>query len=362
MHFSTLLCLMALFRSGASITDPAFRRGHAAVLRDGWTERGATAVLSAYNGDTLFTAVGLEALVGAAGKTHDVEHAAIEFLLRSQLPSGGYTFTAAISADPDADTTAHALQALARARPRMDAAFQPRTDDALRRGAEFLLSFQHRGGGFGCWSRPFFGGRGRPMGATKQLLLDLPTADVAARIAAALAACGYRGDHPSVRGALSFLARARRRRIGWWSRWWTGYLPGASFALRAYAHPELRCGPAARSALAFILRSQNADGGWGETIRADVDPQHAGRGESVPLLSAHLASTLLRFGAPEGVAAAERAMAYLLETRAANGGWDDRRPVFTILARALYVSYYFLNQVLPLEALSDYLAVTEQSP
>lgn len=37
------------------------------------------------------------------------------------------------------------------------------------------------------------------------------------------------------------------------------------------------------------------------------------------------------------------------------GCWDDRQATFTLYAGALYYPYEFLNRVLPLDALTDYL-------
>ena len=104
----------------------------------------------------------------------------------------------------------------------------------------------------------------------------------------------------------------------------------------------------------MLFRSQNPDGGWGETIRADEDWRYAGVGPSTPLHTAYVLSALLRCGCPcEGIV--RRGIEYLLGEMTADGRWNYQQATFTIYAPTFYYSYQFLNYVLPLDALTDFL-------
>ncbi|MBM3860665.1 MAG: hypothetical protein FJ395_13580 [Verrucomicrobia bacterium] len=325
--YVTMFNVMALVKAGVSTDHPVIAKAHESLLRDFVVEHGVTGSRS----HVANTGYGLDSCrrADAAGTWP----AALKFLLNAQAGDGGFAWGTS-SYDTDADTTAHVLRGFPKEAP-------------FRRGIEFMLARQNRDGGFGAWSRSPICGRRGSLGVVAQVLFDMPTADLTARVVEVLASA----QHPAVRKALAFLRRTQCRNGAWWSRWWAGYLVGTSFVLRAYAALGLRD----ERAEAFLLQHQNADGGWGETIRADEDVRWAGRGESTPLHTAHIASTLLRLGYPPDNPVISRAIEYLLSTMSPDGRWHDEQCTFTIIARCLYYRYEFLNYVLPLDALTDYL-------
>jgi squalene cyclase len=65
----------------------------------------------------------------------------------------------------------------------------------------------------------------------------------------------------------------------------------------------------------FPRPGEPADGGWGETIRSDEDIRYAGKGNSTPLPTAHLTSTLLRIGYPPNSPLIGRAIDYLVRAQ-----------------------------------------------
>jgi squalene-hopene/tetraprenyl-beta-curcumene cyclase len=191
-----------------------------------------------------------------------------------------------------------------------------------------------------------------------------------------LTRCGRRLREPAVRKARAFLLKTQCRNGAWWSRWWAGYLAGAGYVLRACGPLGLRldrdAAPGDRLvqrwqramtlAVHFIVERQNPDGGWGETVRADSDARCAGRGKSTPLHTAHVTSALLRAGYPADSSVISNAMEYLLQTMSPDGTWNDGQWTFTAVARSHYLPFEFLNYVLPLDALTDYLQAHRAEP
>ncbi|MCE2728041.1 MAG: hypothetical protein LW698_14905 [Planctomycetaceae bacterium] len=331
--YVTMFNVMALVKAGATTDDPAVTKAHESLLRDFINERG----VAAWRGHVVNTGYGLDSCLRA--QTARMRQEALAFLLGVQTSDGGFAWGTSLY-DTDADATAHVLRG-----------FPGIAESALRRGVEFMLARQNRDGGFGAWTQSPVAGRRGSFGVLLQFLFDMPTADVTGRVVEVLASA----EHPDVQKALAFFRRTQCRNGGWWSRWWAGYLAGTSFVLRAYA----ALGLCDERAVAFLLHHQNADGGWGETIRSDEDIRYAGQGDSTPLHTAHITSTLLRLGHPPDSPVIGRAIEYLLATMSPDGRWHDDQCTFSIVARCLYYRYEFLNYVLPLDALTDYLRAND---
>ena len=365
----SILNLMALVKAGVPAGDPAVRRGHASLLRSLYRDEHGRLSLLAWRSEVADTGYGLDSCL-RAGAAESWEPA-VHFLLEAQGRGGGFAWGSSLR-DPDSDATAHVLRAFPAACRRAPGDLRARLEASLESGVKFMLARQNRDGGFSCWRRTAVPGRQGPLPVWHQFLFDVSTADVTARVVEALALAGYDTRQPPIRRALGFLVNTQSGNGGWWSRWWPGYLVGAGFALRAFGALGLgdppasgcdpllrRCRGASERAIQFILRRQNADGGWGETARSDVDVRAAGQGASTPVYTAHVAGALLRAGFPATGPAVRRAMEYLLRTMSPAGDWKDR-PAATIFASSHYFTYDFLARVIPLDALSDFLAVDPQ--
>ena len=379
----TMLNIMALTRAGRSANDPAIVGAHAWLTREFLCRNARGLSLVVAKSHVLSAGYGLDTLVRAGSSLENGGAAgrALDFLLSKQTASGGFCFGSGLQRDAEADSTAHVVRSFPAVAARCDAATAARVRIAFGRGVASMLSIQHFLGGFSCYKRSWLDGHRGSSCVVEQVFFDLPTADVTARILETLVDAGMGADHPAVRKALGFLLRTQCANGGWWSRWWAGYLVGASFVLRAYAKlglgvsgephsdPLLRRSHAAmRRAVEFLLGHQNADGGWGETTAADADMAIAGIGRSTPLHTAHITSSLLRIGYSADDPAILRAMRFLLSKMSLDGRWDDRQVTFSFLARCSYYRYDFLNLVLPLDALNDYLerapriSKTDESP
>lgn len=370
----TMLNVMALARSGCPADDPALVKAHEFLLRKFFRQEDDGASFDFATGVVLNTGYGLDSLVRAGASLDAGEPAAqaLSCLLRMQTSEGGWSFGSNMPRDVESDSTAHVLRSFRAIAGKSDEPAPGLVRDAMERGAASMLRRQHRRGGFSCYKRPVFDGHRGSSCVVEQVFLDLPTPDVTARVMEALVDCGAGAGHPAMRKALEFLRRTQCTNGAWWSRWWAGYLVGVSFVLRAYGKLGLVCGAspgddsllrasheAMMRGVAFLLAHQNADGGWGESTGADGDIALAGKGASTPLRTAHIISSLLRTGHPATHPAISRAMGFLRETQGEDGRWHDRQADFSSIARCLYYQCDFLNLVLPLDALNDYLEVAQ---
>ena len=81
-----------------------------------------------------------------------------------------------------------------------------------------------------------------------------------------------------------------------------------------------------RRSVDWLVAHQNDDGGWGESPASYVDPSLRGQGDSTASQTAWALVGLLAAGEREH-AATRRGIAYLVRSQAADGTWDE--PQFT---------------------------------
>gem|GEM_PF-4080350 len=370
-----MLNLMALREAGLDLTAPPIQRGYSHLRSRMVATADGHKALNVMDSDVWNTSHTIFShILSPSGTANDpVIAPAIDYLLGAQEEDGGFAWGQPFRRDPDNDSTGFALRALGMALPTADSPMKSRLERAIQRGISYLQLNQGRHGGWSVWEQTSASGRPGSMGILTQILLDRPTADVAARIVEGLAYCGVTVNAPSMRRALRFFIHLQSPKGGWWCRWWAGFLPGTDMVLLALARLGFRWGAwtpiptdrildqthhALKAGIGFILSTQNGDGGWGETIQADSDESRAGIGASTPLLTAATLSTLLRTGYPAASDPILRAVAYLLSTASSDGTWSDRQCTFSIFSRTFYYSYPFLNAILPLDALTDFLLAT----
>ena len=95
-------------------------------------------------------------------------------------------------------------------------------------------------------------------------LLDPPTEDVSARCLSMLAQLGDT-ESPAVKRAIAYLRRTQRADGSWYGRWGMNYIYGTWSVLSALnAAGFARDAPEMRKAVDWLASIQNEDGGWGE--------------------------------------------------------------------------------------------------
>lgn len=286
------------------------------------------------------------------------------YVLREQSPSGGFSYGRG-SHYPDVDSTGLALGLFAAVLLR-----NPRSSNrdallgAIATGLDFLWKRRSSAGGFNAWT--VRRGATPPPAPTElaSLLFDDSSSDVTARVLVSLARIDdlVRADA----GAASVLGRSRLGRVArmrqrglryllatrdpetgfWHARWTLGYVIGTRFVFDALErHPEIADElPRLRDeAAATLLRVQNADGGFGESPRSDMEKRFTPSTSSAALVTA-AAFGILRDARGEAAAAgASRALDFLLRTQTPEGSWPEVS-LCTQFA-GLYASYELMTQV-----------------
>jgi squalene-hopene/tetraprenyl-beta-curcumene cyclase len=185
-------------------------------------------------------------------------------------------------------------------------------------------------------------------------LLDPPTSDVTARCVSFLAQLGMGQDHPVMARALAFLRREQEADGSWFGRWGTNYIYGTWSVLCALnaagVGPD---DPAVRKAVDWLVSVQRDDGGWGEDEES-YDQAPAGRyKESTPSQTAWAVLGLMAAGAAEHPAVA-RGIAYLTRTQRADGEWTELPYTAVGFPKVFYLRYHGYRLFFPLLAMARY--------
>ena len=267
---------------------------------------------------------------------------------RPNTPPGGWPFQYANDYYPDTDDSAAVLMALKRSG-------DPRCDDAIRRGIEWILGMQCANGGWGSFDAdnthyilnniPF---------ADHGALLDPPTADVSARCVGMLAECGYDRSHPAVQRGLRFLYDEQEEDGSWFGRWGTNYIYGTWSVLSALnAVGDDPQAPHVRKAVAWLQSRQRDDGGWGEDCASYWEHRKSEIKESTPSQTAWALLALMAAG-EVGSDAVARGIAYLEAQPRPDGRWHDRLFNAVGFPRVFYLRYHGYAAYFPLWALARY--------
>jgi squalene-hopene/tetraprenyl-beta-curcumene cyclase len=269
---------------------------------------------------------------------------------RPNLPGGGWAFQFANGHYPDLDDTAVIAWAMCHASD------PSRYAHSLNRALDWLVGMQSRNGGFAAFDAenthyhlnyiPF---------ADHGALLDPPTSDVSARVVTALAVARRPQDRPAMARAMAYLRNEQCADGSWFGRWGTNYIYGTWSVLTAFAHAGI--GPddeAVQRAIGWFEARQNLDGGWGESNDSYARPAKPGEPTpSNPYQTAWALLALLAAGAGRSDAV-RSGVAYLRRTQQADGLWTD--PTFTApgFPRVFYLRYHGYPKFFPLWAVARY--------
>ena len=177
---------------------------------------------------------------------------------------------------PDVDDTFQVVLALRV----LQASDEARRETATKRAMAWCRTFQCKEGGFAAFDRditmacldqvPF---------ADHNAILDPPCSDITGRALETLAKMGYTRDDPVVQRALAFVWRTQEADGSWFGRWGVNYIYGTSHVLRGLALiGEDMTQPRVLAARDWIEKQQNTDGGWGESCWTYHDDKARGGG------------------------------------------------------------------------------------
>lgn len=265
---------------------------------------------------------------------------------------GGWAFQYNNAYYPDLDDTAVVVMALDRAKTLGVTG----SDEAIARGREWVEGLQSKNGGWGAFDAdngytylnniPF---------ADHGALLDPPTEDVSGRCVGMLAALGEKTDSKVMREALAYLRKTQMADGSWYGRWGVNYIYGTWSALAGLNAAGLSPqDPAMARAAGWLIAIQNEDGGWGEDCDSYKLDYHGY--ENAPSTASQTAWAVLGLMAAGRVddPAVERGIAYLARTQGADGLWPQEYYTGGGFPRVFYLRYHGYPKFFPLWAVARY--------
>jgi squalene-hopene/tetraprenyl-beta-curcumene cyclase len=154
---------------------------------------------------------------------------------------------------------------------------------------------------------------------------------------------------PAQRG-VDWLLAAQEADGSWFGRWGVNHVYGTGAAVPALVAAGID--PAdepVRLAVRWLEDHQNVDGGWGEDCRSYDDPAWVGRGASTASQTAWALLALRAAG--EDSLAVRRGIEWLVETQRPDGTWDEQAFTGTGFPSHFYINYHLYRLVFPLMAL-----------
>jgi squalene-hopene/tetraprenyl-beta-curcumene cyclase len=273
---------------------------------------------------------------------------------RPDIRPGGWAFQYANPHYPDVDDTAVVVMAMDRVQGLSASADFRRS---IARAREWIVGMQSENGAWGAFDAdnqydylnniPF---------ADHGALLDPPTEDVTARCISMLAQIGETVDKSdAVARAVDYLGRTQTEEGSWYGRWGMNYIYGTWSVLCAlnaagvdHASPEFR------KAVAWLVKIQNADGGWGEDGASyKLDYRGYEPSPSTPSQTAWALLGLMAAGEVDHPAV-KRGVEYLSRTQGNDGFWNEPRYTATGFPRVFYLRYHGYAKFFPLWALARY--------
>ncbi|HEV7223579.1 MAG TPA: terpene cyclase/mutase family protein [Pirellulales bacterium] len=355
------------------------------------------------------TALSLRAVAaGGVGPAHPAISKAVDWLLDMQIhrpgdwtakvkaAPGGWCFEHANDFYPDVDDTAMVMMALKgqyacslegplppelnlvaehrgapamrdRATAKTQEADQTeslgRTTAAIERAERWLLAMQNRDGGWGAFDRdndreflcyvPF---------ADHNAMIDPSTPDIAARVLEALGALGRRPGHPAVDRAIAYLRRTQEADGSWFGRWGVNYIYGTWQVLAGLAAIGVSLDdPMVVAGANWLLSHQQPSGAWGESADSYEQPHLRGQGPATVSQTAWAVLGLVAAGWHDHPAAA-RGVRCLLSRQLPDGTWNEPEFTGTGFPRVFYLRYHLYRIYFPLLALSRWAAAVGADP
>ena len=269
----------------------------------------------------------------------------------ADVEPSGWAFEHENKWSPDVDDSAMVMLALRR----MQSSDKKAQQACLKRGLEWLMTFQCKGGGWAAFDKdctksimekvPF---------ADHNAMLDPECADITARILELLGVEGLTLEHPQVKLGVQYLRSQQEEDGSWYGRWGVNYLYGTWLALRGLRALKLDMHqPWLQKAKDWLESVQLKDGGWGERCNSYEDPVLKGQGPSTASQTAWAVMGLCAFGDP-GLPSLHRGIQYLIDMQSEDGSWPEEETTGTGFPLVFYLKYDMYRNSWPLLALATY--------
>ena len=277
---------------------------------------------------------------------------------RPNVRPGGWAFQYNNAHYPDLDDTAVVAMAMDRAQANSST---HNFDNSLSRAREWILGLQSKNGGWGAFDAdneytylnniPF---------SDHGALLDPPTEDVTARCISMLAQMpGDVAGDQAIEAGIEYLRKTQLPDGSWYGRWGLNYIYGTWSSLCALNAAGLdHKSDMVRKASDWLLKIQNADGGWGED-GTSYKLEYKGY-EPAPSTPSQTAWALLGLMAAGQVdhPKVQAGIRYLMEQQGEDGLWEEERFTATGFPRVFYLRYHGYRKFFPLWALARYRNLT----
>jgi squalene-hopene/tetraprenyl-beta-curcumene cyclase len=228
-----------------------------------------------------------------------------------------------------------------------------RSAAARDRARAWVLAMQNRDGGWGAFDRdndseflcavPF---------ADHNAMIDPSTPDLAGRVLEMLGQDGFRAGHPAVDRALAYVRRTQQADGSWFGRWGVNYIYGTWQVLVGLAAVGVPADdPVLVAGVQWLLAHQQPSGGWGESPASYAEPHLRGHGPTTASQTAWALLGLIAAGQHRHPAVA-RGIRYLLAQQRSDGSWHEPEFTGTGFPQVFYLRYHLYPQYFPLLALS----------
>ncbi|MDB4663705.1 squalene--hopene cyclase, partial [Verrucomicrobia bacterium] len=269
----------------------------------------------------------------------------------ADVEPSGWAFEHENKWSPDLDDSAMVMLALRR----MQSSDKKAQQACLKRGLEWLMTFQCKGGGWAAFDKdctksimekvPF---------ADHNAMLDPECADITARILELLGVEGLTLEHPQVKLGVQYLRSQQEEDGSWYGRWGVNYLYGTWLVLRGLRALKMDMHqPWLQKAKDWLESVQLKDGGWGERCNSYEDPVLKGRGPSTASQTAWAVMGLCAFGDP-GLPSLHRGIQYLIDMQSEDGSWPEEETTGTGFPLVFYLKYDMYRNSWPLLAMATY--------
>jgi squalene-hopene/tetraprenyl-beta-curcumene cyclase len=238
-----------------------------------------------------------------------------------------------------------------------------RVTEAIERAERWVAAMQNRDGGWGAFDRdndheflcyvPF---------ADHNAMIDPSTPDITARVLEALGALGRRQGDPAVDRALAYIRRTQEADGSWFGRWGVNYIYGTWQVLVGLAAVEVPLDdPMIVAGANWLVSHQQASGAWGESADSYAEPHLRGQGPPTASQTAWAVLGLIAAGWHDH-RAAMRGVRYLLSHQQPDGSWNEPEFTGTGFPRVFYLRYHLYRIYFPLMALARWAVAIGADP
>ena len=294
------------------------------------------------------------------------------------VSEGGWPFSSAAHGWPISDCTAEGLKAVLclRNHAAIQTRCAPISDERLYKALNVLLTLQNVDGGFATYEN----NRGygwyewlNPSEVFGDIMIDYSYVECS--MASLSAIYAFHQAFPAHRSAevsraiaagRKFIKSIQRPDGSWYGSWGCCFTYGTWFGVEGLVlSGEPQESSALTSACEFLLRNQNANGGWGEDFTSCYDKAYAAEGMATyghggsGVVNTAWALLALMAARSDDHAAIERGVAYLRQQQLPNGDWEQEG-IAGVFNRACGISYTQYRNIFPIWALARYATMYEQ--